>query len=456
LKLGSLTWKFDRYPVFNKILATCPQQSTLEEYRTVIDSFEDFLDIMDEKGHIEEEHYNVCGIRMDKDVNGRNVFRTAGIAQESFQHLKYLTHSHQVKMRQEGLQIIKSKENQNKETANLKHAELVDANKKVVEIICMKLWKEGNIREDTEDGEEHMQLCTMKIVSELTNPQFEAFILACDTNIKSKSQVPTKGNLKEAEDNTVRNIIRVAFECRMTINKIEDVLPFDLSNQHKKENEDYHVHLISLTNDETVLPSTLLCDSLWVKYVIDFLDLERTAAATSDVPASDKEKTNFLLIKLCEKFKSHVKTQVKQAAKQNHWILKFAFKNLPVLTATIVLSKHLKIDLKCLSETSCLLGCNVNQIIPCLSFPRREGAYLYFDFNRGVFVRSGKVVIRVFQVRHNKHFAANKEEKSSSHFYFMYPSTEGKRKDKRDMLGSFEHLAQVIAACFGPTSEGVD
>jgi hypothetical protein len=49
----------------------------------------------------------------------------------------------------------------------LKHAELVDANKKVVEIICKKLWQEGIIREDTEDGEEHMQLCTMKIFSEL-------------------------------------------------------------------------------------------------------------------------------------------------------------------------------------------------------------------------------------------------------------------------------------------------
>ncbi len=35
----------------------------------------------------------------------------------------------------------------------------------------------------------------------------------------------------------------------------------------------------------------------------------------------------------------------------------------------------------------------------------------------------------------------------------MYPSTEGKRKDKRDKLGSFEHLTQVIAAGFDPTSE---
>jgi hypothetical protein len=155
---------FNMYPVFNMILATCRQQPTLEEYRTVVDSFEDFLDIIDEKRHIKEEHYDVHGIRMDKDVNGKNVFRTAGIAQESFQHSKCLTHSHQVKMRLKRLQIINSKENQKKKTANLKHVELVDANKKVVEIICMKLWKEGIIREDTEDhGEEHLQLCTMNL-----------------------------------------------------------------------------------------------------------------------------------------------------------------------------------------------------------------------------------------------------------------------------------------------------
>ncbi len=106
--------EFNRYPIFNKILATCHQQPALEEYSTVVDSFEAFLDLMDGKGHVEEEHYNFYGIRMDKDVNGQNVFRTAGIAQESLQHPKCLTHSHQINMSLEHLQIIKSKEYQKK------------------------------------------------------------------------------------------------------------------------------------------------------------------------------------------------------------------------------------------------------------------------------------------------------------------------------------------------------
>jgi hypothetical protein len=87
------------------------------------------------------------------------------------------------------------------------------------------------------------------------------------------------------------------------------MLPFDLSDEqpYNDKAEKYHVHQITLTNDETVLPSKLLSDSLWVKYVISILDLEMTAAATSDVSSSDKEKADLLLIKLREQFKSHVK-----------------------------------------------------------------------------------------------------------------------------------------------------
>ena len=60
---------------------------------------------------------------------------------------------------------------------------------------------------------------------------------------------------------------------------------------------------------------------------------------------------------------------------------------------------------------------------------------------------------RGFQARHDEHLAASKEEKSSSHFYFMYPSWEGKGKEKRDKLGCFEHLTQIIAVGFDPSSK---
>ena len=215
----------------------------------------------------------------------------------------------------------------------------------------------------------------------------------------------------------------------------------------------YSFHKITLTDNTTIQPSALLSDTAWVTYVIRLLDLETTSDTTTEVTTTEKEKGDLLLIKLRERFKAHVKDRVKQAAKKNHWILKFAYKNLPIVAAAMILSKHLKLDLKCLGESECLLSSNLNQFIPCLAFPRREGAYLYFDVNRGVFIRSGKVVRRGFQSRHEEHLAASKDEKSSSHFYFMYPSKEGKRKEKRNKLGCFEHLTQIIGAGFDPASE---
>ena len=98
-KQGSLTR--------DSILATCHQQPTFKEYRTVLKSFKDFVEIMEKKGHIDEEQYNIHGIRIDKDINGQNVFRTAGIVQESCQCSKCLTHFHLVNMHLERLQIIK-------------------------------------------------------------------------------------------------------------------------------------------------------------------------------------------------------------------------------------------------------------------------------------------------------------------------------------------------------------
>ena len=114
--------------------------------------------------------------------------------------LKCLTHFHQVNMHLEHLQIIKSKETEKKSTANMKHDELVQANKKVIELICSKLllFCDGIIDEGAEFCEDHMKLCSLKIFSKLTNPQLEAFILARDTSIKKK-HLPTKKTLKDAE-----------------------------------------------------------------------------------------------------------------------------------------------------------------------------------------------------------------------------------------------------------------
>ena len=197
-------------------------------------------------------------------------------------------------------------------------------------------------------------------------------ILARDTSV-TKSQLPAKGKLKDTEDDTVRNRIRLAFDCRTMPNIIEGALPFDLSDQADvTEADNSSFHKITLTEDSTIFPSTLLSDTAWVTYVIRLLDLETTSDTTTEVTTTEKEKGDLLLIKLRERFKAHVKDRVKQAAKKNHWILRFAFKKLLIIAAMMIISKHLKIDLKCLGESECLLSSNANQFIPCLAYPKQE------------------------------------------------------------------------------------
>ena len=51
---------------------------------------------------------------MDVDVNGNDVFRNAGISQESYQRAKCLTHSTQVGLRQKRVEEIHAKQRQQK------------------------------------------------------------------------------------------------------------------------------------------------------------------------------------------------------------------------------------------------------------------------------------------------------------------------------------------------------
>ena len=59
-----------RYPVFDKMLATCRRNPTTEEYNIAKSNFPDFLKSVDERGLIPEEQYEMRGIEVDKDNHG--------------------------------------------------------------------------------------------------------------------------------------------------------------------------------------------------------------------------------------------------------------------------------------------------------------------------------------------------------------------------------------------------
>ena len=92
-------------------------------------------------------------------------------------------------------------------------------------------------------------------------------------------------------------------------------------------------------------------------YVIRLLDLEMMVDAMTEVSATDKEKAD-LLHKVRSVIQIACEDKSAKDAKQSHWILRFLFKNLPIIVTTMILLNHLKLDLKCLGKAECLLSIN--------------------------------------------------------------------------------------------------
>lgn len=167
-----------------------------------------------------------------------------------------------------------------------------------------------------------------------------------------------------------------------------------------------------------------------------------------------KAKADVLVKMLRQRFRTFLKQRISSKAKRTHWSMEFARINLPVVAAVMALSGHLKSDLECLNDRDSLLITNSSCFLKCYDHANKdkEGAYLYFDTVRNVFVRSGKVAGRGFVVRGDEHLKSSKAARPSSKLYRLYPSKESVRATNR-RRGHFESLLQVIAAGFDPTSE---
>ena len=155
------------------------------------------------------------------------------------------------------------------------------------------------------------------------------------------------------------------------------------------------------------------------------------------------------------RFKLLLKERIRQKARRDHWMMHFAFNNIPVVAAVMVLSGHLKSDLDCLNERDSLLITDTGCFVKCAQNPDHEGAYLYFDMVRRVFVRSGKVAGRGFVARDDKHVKAVKAAQPLSKLYRVYPSKSSAQANKK-RKGHFESLHQFVAAGFDSKSEQID
>lgn len=137
-----------------------------------------------------------------------------------------------------------------------------------------------------------------------------------------------------------------------------------------------HLHItevLTLTEDDMVLPSELLLNERWVKFVMAIFELEKLDISGT-VDQEMKDKADLLVKLLQERYKDHVKKRIKTVSRRTHWSMKLAYKNLAVSAACMVLSNHVKMDLKCLDESACLLAINHNNFLPTAAIQDEKDA----------------------------------------------------------------------------------
>ncbi len=302
--------------------------------------------------------------------------------------------------------------------------------------------------------------CTLQMFADMKCDDLDVFIMACQDGEKpeftAKSKIPKKGTLRVALVGE-RNKILIAFDCRQ-IKKSFGGLPQDTeidNDENRSITDQLGVFAVSLgeRGGDIVLPSQLLSDDRWVRFVLLLLDLENLNVSMT-ISEQQKINADHLVKILRNHFQQHLIHHIRDKCKRTHWSMHFAYSNLAVSAACMVLSNHTVEELCCLQDSDSLLSPTPYNFYQCAQFPNHEGAYLYYDGNKGCFVRSGKVTRRGFTVGGKEHLDESKKVKHSTHFYDLYPSsTCHPRAHKRVTKGTFQALQQVIGAGWDPISD---
>ena len=101
-----------------------------------------------------------------------------------------------------------------------------------------------------------------------------------------------------------------------------------------------------------------------------------------------------------KRLEEHIVRRIRDKSKHDHWCIHWIKKNLPVSIVIMMLYDHVKHDLQCLDEDATILCQPKNFLMVSNVEANLQGAYLYYDHNNEVWIRSGKVTGRGFTVRH--------------------------------------------------------
>mmetsp|Transcript_22807 Transcript_22807/g.34556 ORF Transcript_22807/g.34556 Transcript_22807/m.34556 type:complete len:638 (+) Transcript_22807:612-2525(+) len=439
---GMIDRETKRFPVLANILGTCTRDVLIKELEMLLDAFPDLLEQVNKYGRIPEAVFDHYGFARDVTPNGDEYIRPDSVRQTHMRRAEFLSSEFQAGLRLQDIEEKKMAVQAKRLKDNMMHQQHLDTNAAIVKKLCDMIGKDAD--------ESHLKDCRLKHFAKLNSPELKAFIRYHDDSLRYVKDIPTtKGTLEEATRG-LRNRILVAYQCRNKPSKLDEGLPHNLDEVEDDDEAAIQlddlviVHTVDGDDDEVVSPSELLSNQSWIQSVIKLFCLEEyiPSCFKSEAPLNAQQKKELtelqskadILVKMLrQRLKEHVK--IRAISRRDHWVWKLSRKNLALVAAYMILAGHTKSRIACIKEGGSLLSPNANKFAPCRMQPKHEGCYLFFDYNDGVFIRSGKVTGGGVESRLMQHKSGAEAEIASSNFYDLYPSESTARSDKRDKRG---------------------
>ena len=341
----------------------------------------------------------------------------------------------------------------------------LDANKLVENTLLRKL-----SATDPDIGNPTLASCRIEHFINIKRDDLIVFLMCRDLSITSKSQCPKRGKKQEALDGVKNILYTMAFDQRtkpiVLGDNLDELRARQLNGGGTDSVDDGQSEDVSQIEHTTIpvsiVPSfhvmkssELLSNSNWVDTIKTIFD-PKSKLNLVEPSEEQKKKSDLLLDILKIRFTSHVQERIADRTKWNHWSLQWSVKNLPVVAAYMILFEHEKKDLTCIEERSSLLNRNQNFLRPEVDTEVCEGCYIYFDTNKEIFIRSGKVTgkDRGFVSRHKEHKRAAESNSvlvADSKFYRSYPAKTSLRSGSVNRKGYFDNIIQLVAAGFDST-----
>ena len=439
-------------PDFQKITATTRRAISKEEYENCVNQFPLLLQVHYEEGHLTDPVMEVHGIAVDVNSKGERVHREAGISQEAYQQSKCISHKSQHSYRQQRLDEISAREQE-----EIAEAEVTKSLIRVRNEECEKLLLAAA---DTSD----LSLVEIDIFGKPLKTQLKAFYSARKEGTPEGGW-PNKGSVAEAKSGKI-NMIKLAFDCCS--------LPVLPSPREQQAPEERHPSVAAA--EEGIACETAVAAPLSLGQCIFRLTKESIAELKGSLDplqahdidderdlSSLQMEVDLLTKLLWARLERHIKKRVTDAKKHSHWVWNFARLNISCVAAVMVLKGHARKNLEGIVDRGqvCLLrppGAG-GKFVPLSKSSemasKLQGCYLYFDPEQGNWIRSGEVSGRPFQERLKEHEARSKlrdEKDVESKFYTSYPSKDTQIDVSKTKIGDFEDLVAYCGIGFDGTS----